>query len=82
MPIIMEGDLAILDAHCAIEEAETLLDWLRATASPRVDLAGCTHMHAAVLQTLLAMRPAVVAAPAVPFLAQFLGGLPSVEAAG
>ncbi|MDO9711689.1 hypothetical protein [Paracraurococcus lichenis] len=82
MPISMNGDLAILDAHCAIEEAETLLDWLRATACPRVDLSGCTHMHAAVLQTLLVMRPTVVAAPTTPFLAHFLVGLPSAGAVG
>lgn len=81
MPIIMHGDLAILEAHCAIEEAETLLDWLRATESPRVDLANCSHMHTAVLQALLALRPHMVAAPASPFLAQFVAGLPPAEAA-
>jgi hypothetical protein len=46
-----------------VEEAEGLLAWLLAQPGARVDLAGCTHCHAAVLQLLMAAAPRVAAWP-------------------
>ncbi|CAO3429162.1 hypothetical protein [Azospirillum endophyticum] len=63
MPIRFEKTLAVLDGNCAVEEAESLLDWLKSRKRPRVDLSGCEHLHTAVLQLLIAARPAVVAWP-------------------
>lgn len=79
MPITMTENLAVFEDNCAVEEAEALLDWLRRVEHPLVDLSGCTHIHAAVLQTLLALHPGMVAAPTDSFLAQLLAGLPSAD---
>ena len=63
MPIEFNGAVARFVGECTVEEAMDLCEWLR-TAEPRgVDLGACTHLHGALLQTLLAMRPPVVAAP-------------------
>jgi hypothetical protein len=75
MAIRYEGDLARLDATCTVEEALELADWLRAQADPRVDLASCAHLHTAVLQTLLALRPRIAGPPADPFLARWVAPL-------
>ncbi|CAH2601423.1 conserved protein of unknown function [Rhodovastum atsumiense] len=76
MPILIEGDLAVLDGTCTVEEAEPLLDWVRGTATPAVDLSGCRHLHAAVLQVLLAARPRLAAAATDPFVARLCAELP------
>lgn len=78
MPIRFENDLAALEGACAVEEAEPLLEWARATIRPTVDLSACTHMHAAVLQVLLAARARVAVPPTDAFLARVCAGaLPS-----
>jgi hypothetical protein len=76
MTITIEGNLARLEGLCAIEEAETLLDWLRGSEAPTVDLANCEHLHTALLQTLLALRPGITALPPDPLLARLLGDVP------
>jgi hypothetical protein len=75
MAIRYEADLARLEQDCAVEEALDLADWLRGQADPAVDMSACTHLHTAVLQTLLALRPRLVAPPAEPFLARWLTSL-------
>ncbi|MCQ4161521.1 hypothetical protein NON00_16505 [Roseomonas sp. GC11] len=77
MPILLSEVMAVLEGHCSIEEAETLAHGLRQMKRPRVDLSGCTHLHLAVLQTLLAFRPLVAAPPEDPFLGRLIAGLPS-----
>ncbi len=69
---------AALEGVVTVEEAETLMQWLRAQPRPAVHLGRCEHLHAAALQVLLALSPRLVAAPADPWLAQALG----VEASG
>ena len=39
-----------------VEDAETFLAWLHKHPKPKLDLAACTHLHAAVLQVLMAAR--------------------------
>ncbi len=73
MPMTMTGDLAVFEGTCAVEEAETLLAWLRDTPGAKVDMAGCEHIHTAVLQTLLAVRPTIVSSLPDPLLARLLG---------
>jgi hypothetical protein len=64
---------AALEGQVAVEDAEALAQWLREQPSPAVHLGKCEHVHAAVLQVLLALAPRVVAPPADPWLAQATG---------
>jgi hypothetical protein len=72
MPMSTEGALARLTGHIAIEEAEALAEWLRATPDATLDLAGCEGLHSAALQLLLAAPLRLVAAPPDPWLAALL----------
>lgn len=64
---------AVLEERVTVEEAETLQRWLGEQARPAVHLGKCQHVHAAVLQVLLALRPHVTAAPSDPRLRHVLG---------
>lgn len=72
MTIDYHGNRARLDGAVTIEEAEGLLAWLAAQPDAEADLSGCTHCHAAILQLLMAARPAICAAPADAGLAGWL----------
>jgi hypothetical protein len=74
MPISYADDCAVFAGHCAPEEAEALLDWLRRTPDPGADLGACSGLHTALAQLLLAARARLVAPPADPLLAGCLGG--------
>jgi len=63
MPIRYEAGLAVIEGHATVEEAGDLAAWLIAAGPRAVDLAGCSGMHAAVLQCLMALAPQVVAPP-------------------
>ena len=54
MPIEYRGLRAVLQGMVEVEEADALLAWLQDTHGAEVDLAGCTHLHPANLQVLLA----------------------------
>ncbi len=75
MPLEFKRNIALLREVVSIEEAETLLEWLQKKANPKVDLAGCHHLHPANLQILLAAHVTVIAWPAD---AVFAGWLQSV----
>ena len=47
----------ILAGECPVEDAETLLEQLQARRHGPVDWSGCTVLHTAVLQILMAARP-------------------------
>lgn len=47
----------------SVEEAEGLLEWIQKTPKGKVDLAACTHLHAANLQVLMAAGTPVAAWP-------------------
>jgi hypothetical protein len=68
---------AALEGVVSVEDAETLMQWLRAQAKPAVHLGKCEHLHAAALQVLLALRPTLVAAPKDARLASALGAAPA-----
>jgi hypothetical protein len=57
MSVRMDGNVIILEGPCRVEDAEPLLGWLQADRERIVDLAGAEHLHAAVLQVLMALRP-------------------------
>lgn len=50
----------ILDGDCPVEDAEPLLQMLQETPSASCDWTSCRHLHTAVAQVLLAVRPALV----------------------
>lgn len=62
----------VLSANCGAEEALELAEWLAKRKRPKAHLGACTHLHAALLQTLLAYKPALSAAPTDPFLRRWV----------
>ena len=72
MPIDYRKTVARLEGTCSVEEAEELLQWLQANPKGKVNLKDCAHMHAAVLQVLMALRPAVSGEPEDAFLARWV----------
>jgi hypothetical protein len=54
---------AVFAGNCAPEEADALLEWLRATPAPSVDLGACDALHTALVQLLLAASARIVAPP-------------------
>lgn len=65
---------AALEGVVTVEDAETLLQWLRGQPRPAVHLGRCEHLHAAALQVLMALRPRIVAAPSDPWLLAAVAG--------
>jgi hypothetical protein len=63
---------AALEGHVPVDDAEALAQWLAAQAAPAVHLGKCEHVHAAVLQVLLALKPRIAAPPADATLAAVL----------
>ena len=62
MSVDIDGRAAVLSGRCEAEEAETLLTAL-VEGLDRVDVTGCEHLHAAILQLLLASGVEVVGTP-------------------
>ncbi|WP_205618565.1 MULTISPECIES: hypothetical protein [Brevundimonas] len=73
MSVRSDGDQLRLEGDCHVEDAETLHGLLLANDIARVDLTGCGRMHAAVLQVLLVMRPAISGSPTDPMTSRWLG---------
>jgi anti-anti-sigma regulatory factor len=63
MAIAYKKNTATFAGDISVEDAESLLEWLQKTPKARLDLAACTHLHAANLQVLMAARVAVAAWP-------------------
>jgi hypothetical protein len=63
---------AALEGVVGADDAEALAQWLQKQASPAVHLGKCEHLHGAVLQVLLALRPKLSAPPTDPWLVQAL----------
>ena len=59
MPIRYLKKYAVLEGCVAVEDAEALSAWLAEPGGRAVDLTPCEHVHASVLQVLLARRPRV-----------------------
>jgi hypothetical protein len=68
---------AALEGDIAVDDAEALAHWLRAQRRPAVALKAVGHVHSAVLQVLLALRPALRSEPTDRWLRAALG-LPPV----
>jgi hypothetical protein len=61
----------ILDGNCPVEDAEPLLVLLQGTPAAPLDWRQCNHLHTAVLQVILAARPALVGPCGDPWLRQW-----------
>lgn len=59
MPIAFKKKVAVMTAHCEIEEAESLFAWLNEEVSRQVNLKALVSAHTAVYQVLLAKKPKV-----------------------
>ena len=70
MTVAADNGIVRLSGHCSAEDAELLLHHLVAGAR-RVDLDGCDYLHGAVVQLLMATRPAITGEPA-PFIRDWL----------
>lgn len=63
MAISYDKKLAVFNEAISIEEADGLMEWLSKTPNGKIDLAQCQHLHAAILQVLMAAKPVVNAWP-------------------
>ena len=71
MTIRRDHDAVLLENVCTVEDADVLMQELLAGAT-HVDWSGCTHLHTACLQVLLAARPSVRGKPDNPAIARWL----------
>ena len=60
---------------CTVEDALPLLEFLKSTDTPEIDLSACTWLHTALLQLLLIARPRMMAPPADPALMRWVAPL-------
>jgi hypothetical protein len=71
MTIRRDDDMVLLEGICAVEDAELLMQEFLAGAT-LIDWGGCTHLHTACLQVILAARVPISGTPANPALARWL----------
>jgi hypothetical protein len=64
--------IIVLESSCPVEDAEPLLQLLQATPDAKCDWTKCTHLHSAVVQVLLAARPAFIGPCADPWIERWL----------
>jgi hypothetical protein len=72
MSVAVEGEVVYLRGECRVEDAEPLLALLQSAPGRLVDLSGTGHLHAAVVQLLLAFRPPLAGPAADDFTARWL----------
>ena len=71
MTIRRADDAILLEDVCAVEDAEILMQQLLDGAT-LIDWSGCTHLHTACLQVILAAGLPIHGTPANPALARWL----------
>jgi hypothetical protein len=72
--IRVDGGVIRLVGYCPVEDAEPLLEALQGGGAPSLDLGGCSSVHTAVLQLLLASSARVLIPPPDALLARLLPG--------
>jgi len=70
-----EGAIMLV-GECPVEDAETLLEHLQARRAGPVDWSGCTRLHTAVLQVLMAAKPKLVGECGDEFVRAWAGTAP------
>jgi hypothetical protein len=82
MAMSYKRNVAVFADTVGVEDAETLLSWLHAHPKPKLDLADCTHLHAAQLQVLMAARLPIAKWPRDAVLTAWLKSALNVPQAG
>jgi hypothetical protein len=72
LTIRLEDGILHIEGICPVEEAETLLERLLDEPGLPVDWSGCRHLHTAVLQVLMAVRPPLRGTPDDAFLRRWI----------
>jgi hypothetical protein len=72
LSVHLDGSLIVLDGVSRVEDAEQLLGWLQADRSRLVDLTDSEHLHAAVFQVLMALKPFLKGAGKNAFMTNWL----------
>jgi hypothetical protein len=73
-----DGDGTILlEGVCPVEDAESLLQLLQATPGAGLDWTRSNHLHTAVVQVILATRPALVGRCGDPWVAEWVNVTPA-----
>ena len=70
-----EGSIMLV-GECPVEDAETLLEHLQTRRAGPVDWSGCTRLHTAVLQVLMAAKPKLVGECGDEFVRAWAGTAP------
>jgi hypothetical protein len=68
-----EDGAIVLEDSCPVEDAEPLLQMLQATPASRVDWRRCQHLHTAVLQVIVAIRPTLIGECGDPWVREWIG---------
>ncbi len=63
MPIEYKTRVAHLRGTVGVDEAESLLQWVQETPAGSLNLKLCEHIHSAVLQAILYVRPKISREP-------------------
>ncbi len=72
MPLEITSGTVGLIGNCGADEALEFVDALSAAEMPKIDMSACTNLHPALLQALLAFKPAVSNPPTDPFLVRWI----------
>lgn len=72
MSLQVDGGVIYAKGHCRVEEAETLVGFLRAGEPAVLDVSDCEGLHAAVVQAILAFDCLVVGKPTDAFIRDLL----------
>jgi hypothetical protein len=66
-----ERGTIVLEGHCPVEDAEPLLQLLQETPAALLDWSRCGHLHSAVVQLIMAARPALIGPCGDPWIRQW-----------
>jgi hypothetical protein len=72
MSITYRKDRVVFSDMAEGEDAESLLEWLDKHPKGKIDLSGCTHLHPATLQVLMASNCSIFAKPKDKLLADWI----------
>lgn len=67
MSVEIVGDIVRIVGDAPVGDAEPLLAALHDDPARHIDLGEAAHLHSAVIQIMLALRPRIVGSPAYPF---------------
>ncbi len=81
MSVRLDGNIVVLEGRCHVEDAEPLCAWLQADRNRIVSISGAEHLHAAVVQLLMALRPAIQGSSQDPFIRDWITPLLRTDAA-